>query len=47
MIPIWVTEYAIPNASLQDSQVFYNQSSQYLDRLEYVATASVRSDSCG
>ena len=31
---IWVTEYADAGASLADSQSFYNQSSQYFDRLE-------------
>ena len=30
---IWVTEFANPDASLQDSQTFYNQSSSYLDSL--------------
>ncbi|KAL9580552.1 MAG: hypothetical protein Q9203_006257 [Teloschistes exilis] len=31
---IWVTEYADSDASLKDSQSFYNSSSQYFDRLE-------------
>jgi hypothetical protein len=31
---IWLTEYALPKSSLQDSQAFYNQSADYLDRLE-------------
>ena len=34
MLPIWVTEFADPNTNLQDTQSFYNQSTQYLDRLE-------------
>ena len=33
---IWVTEYADAGASLADSQNFYNASSQYFDRIEYV-----------
>ena len=35
---IWVTEFADAGANLADSQTFYNQSSSYLDRLEYVIT---------
>jgi hypothetical protein len=31
---IWVTEFALPNASLQDSQAFYNQSTSFLDQLK-------------
>lgn len=31
---IWVTEFAYADASLSDSQTFYNQSSSYLDNLE-------------
>lgn len=31
---VWVTEYALPNASLVDTQSFYNTSSQYFDRIE-------------
>ena len=34
---IWITEFANAYASLADSQTFYNQSSSYLDRLEYVS----------
>ena len=30
---IWVTEFADPDASLQDSQTFYNQSTSYMDTL--------------
>lgn len=33
---IWVTEYANNDVSLEESQVFANQSSQYFDRIEYV-----------
>ncbi|MCJ1255682.1 hypothetical protein MMC24_003499 [Lignoscripta atroalba] len=33
---IWVTEYANAAASLEESQSFYNQSSQYFDRIDYV-----------
>lgn len=33
---IWITEYADAGANLADSQTFYNQSSQYFDRIEYV-----------
>ena len=30
---VWVTEFADPDASLQDSTTFYNQSTSYLDAL--------------
>lgn len=34
---MWVTEYADANDnSLKDSQSFYNQSSQYFDRIDYI-----------
>ena len=33
---IWVTEYADAGADLSDSQEFYNESSQYFDRIECV-----------
>ncbi|KAI9807645.1 MAG: hypothetical protein M1825_005586 [Sarcosagium campestre] len=33
---IWVTEYALPDASLEESQSFYNMSAEYFDRLDYV-----------
>ena len=33
---IWVTEYADNNVPLAESQSFYNSSSQYFDRIEYV-----------
>ena len=36
---IWVTEYADPGANLSDSQEFYNESSQYFDRIEFVLLA--------
>ena len=31
---MWVTEYAYPGASMADAQSFYNQSSQFFDRIE-------------
>lgn len=31
---IWVTEYADNNVPLKDSKTFYNQSSQFFDRIE-------------
>ncbi|MCJ1406107.1 hypothetical protein MMC19_000172 [Ptychographa xylographoides] len=31
---IWITEYADAGADLSDSQSFYNESSQYFDRIE-------------
>ena len=33
-LTIWVTEYADSNASLKDSQSFYNTSAEYFDRIE-------------
>ncbi len=33
---IWVTEFAIPNVTILESQQFYNQSVDFLDSLEYV-----------
>ncbi|KAI9851185.1 MAG: hypothetical protein M1838_004295 [Thelocarpon superellum] len=39
---IWVTEYALPNASLTDSQSFYNSSADYFDRIEWVSTVARR-----
>ena len=33
---MWVTEYALNDASLEESQAFYNQSADFLDKLEYV-----------
>lgn len=35
-LPLWVTEFADPNADLGDSQAFFNQSVAFLDRLGYV-----------
>lgn len=31
---VWITEYADPGASLAESESFYNQSSQFFDRIE-------------
>ena len=43
---MWITEYALDHASLQDSQAFYNQSADFFDRLRYVDTSiPVRVDS--
>ena len=39
-VSIWVTEYALPNANLADSQSFFNSSADYFDRLEYVSAVS-------
>jgi hypothetical protein len=33
---IWITEYALNNATLPSTQDFYNQSAEYFDRLTYV-----------
>lgn len=33
---IWITEYALNNVSLAETQTFYNTSAQYFDRLNYV-----------
>jgi len=33
---IWITEYADPGANLTDSQSFFNESSQYFDRIDYI-----------
>lgn len=45
---IWVTEYADPNVDLSDAQMFYNQSSEWFDRMEnvtyYSYFGSFRSD---
>jgi hypothetical protein len=35
-LPLWVTEFADPDASLDDTESFLNQSLAYLDRLPYV-----------
>ena len=36
---MWVTEYALNDASLEDSQTFYNQSADFFDRLPYVCNS--------
>lgn len=33
---MWVTEYANNNVDLEQSQSFYNQSSQFFDRIDYI-----------
>jgi len=33
---IWITEYALPNTDLSDTQSFFNQSAQYFDRVDYI-----------
>ncbi|KAI4127699.1 MAG: hypothetical protein LQ338_003074 [Usnochroma carphineum] len=33
---IWVTEYADNDVSLKESQDFYNESSKYFDRIDYI-----------
>ncbi|KAK4539679.1 hypothetical protein LTR36_010442 [Oleoguttula mirabilis] len=33
---MWVTEYAYADADLSDSQEFYNQSSSFFDRIDYI-----------
>ncbi|KAI4151012.1 MAG: hypothetical protein LQ340_003747 [Diploschistes diacapsis] len=35
-VSLWVTEFGYPNVGLQDAQTFFNQSEQYLDRLDYI-----------
>jgi Glycosyl hydrolase catalytic core len=35
-IPMWITEYALPGASLAETQAFYNTTAEYFDRLDYV-----------
>ncbi|KAL8779863.1 MAG: hypothetical protein Q9213_006733 [Squamulea squamosa] len=35
-LTMWVTEYANNNVPLEDSQSFYNQSSQFFDRIDYI-----------
>jgi hypothetical protein len=40
-IPQWITEYNIDNQSLDDSQTFYNESSQYFDRIDSVGRYSL------
>ncbi|MCJ1395146.1 hypothetical protein MMC18_008027 [Xylographa bjoerkii] len=43
---IWITEYADPGANLTDSQSFFNESSQYFDRIEYVSCLSDATAGC-
>lgn len=33
---IWVTEYALANADLKDTQAFFQTSAEYFDRLDYI-----------
>ena len=33
---VWLTEFAIPDVSLQETQSFYNESTAYLDKSSYV-----------
>ena len=33
---IWITEYALNNDTLSDTQGFFNTSAEYFDRLTYV-----------
>ncbi|KAI9865826.1 MAG: hypothetical protein M1824_000086 [Vezdaea acicularis] len=33
---IWVTEYALPNSPLKDTQGFFNTSEEYFDRIDYI-----------
>ncbi|KAL8805103.1 MAG: hypothetical protein Q9182_002193 [Xanthomendoza sp. 2 TL-2023] len=35
-LTMWVTEYANNNVNLKESQNFYNQSSQFFDRIDYI-----------
>ncbi|KAI4223244.1 MAG: hypothetical protein L6R36_005563 [Xanthoria steineri] len=35
-LTMWVTEYANNNVDLKESQTFYNQSSQFFDRIDYI-----------
>jgi len=48
MSDIWVTEYALPNADLKDTEAFYNESAALLDRwtniTHYSYFGSFRSD---
>lgn len=36
----WITEYALPDTDLYDTQAFFNSSAQYFDRLDYVTRYS-------
>ena len=40
-LTIWVTEFADKDASLAESQSFYNQSTQYFDQTEYYFIANI------
>lgn len=33
---LWITEYALADASLSDSQSFFQTSAEYFDRLDYI-----------
>jgi hypothetical protein len=37
---IWITEYALPNTDLNDTQSFFNSSAEYFDRIDYVTRYS-------
>jgi len=39
-LTIWITEYAYNNASLTDTQSFFNSSADYFDRIDYIARYS-------
>lgn len=34
--PLWITEFAYPNATLPEAKLFFNQSVSYLDSLSYL-----------
>src|SRR5579871_6834915 len=36
----WITEYALPNTDLTDTQSFFNTSAEYYDRIDYVTRYS-------
>ena len=33
---MWITEYALANAALTDTQAYFNMTAEYFDRLDYV-----------
>jgi len=33
---IWITEYALPNDTLANTQSFFNSSAEYFDRIDYI-----------
>jgi len=35
-ISIWITEYALNNDTLSDTQSFFNSSAEYFDRIDYI-----------